>query len=105
MFLKSKNSLLKGYGLSTEKPANDFERLVGSRAAFPEGHTKAVELFQLESDSDAELETAARDDIDYRDIFSEAYGVVEGIRSMPDAMRIRLVRAAIAAATGKIEGR
>src|SRR6202047_533509 len=50
---------LVGNRLSTEKTPNDVERLVGSRPAFPEGHTKAVELFQLEADPDAELEAAA----------------------------------------------
>jgi len=50
---------LVGNRLSTEKTPNDVERFVGSRSAFFERHTKAVELFQLETDSDAELETAA----------------------------------------------
>src|SRR6266851_8954138 len=45
--------------LSTEKTPNDVERLVGSRSAFFERHAKAVELFQLKADPDAELKTAA----------------------------------------------
>src|SRR5271155_5003249 len=50
---------LVGHRLSTEKTPNDVERLVGSRPTFPEGHTKAVELFQLKADPDAELKAAA----------------------------------------------
>src|SRR5438128_1464453 len=50
---------LVGDRLSTEKTPNDVERLVGSRPAFPEGDTKAVEFFQLKADPDAELKTAA----------------------------------------------
>src|SRR6267378_1471256 len=49
---------LVGDRLSTEKTPNDVERLVGSRPALPDGHTKAVELFQLKADPDAELKTA-----------------------------------------------
>src|SRR6266851_5391981 len=48
-----------GDRLSTEKTPNDVERLVGSRSAFFERHTETFELFQLETDSDAELETPA----------------------------------------------
>src|SRR5208282_3106036 len=69
---------LVGNRLSAEKTPNDVQRLVGSRPAFPEGHTKAVELFVLKADPDAELKAPAGDDIDHRDIFSDAYGIVEG---------------------------
>ena len=68
---------LKGDGLSGEKTTNDFERLVGSRAAFLERHAEAVELFVLEANSDAELETTAGDHIDYCDILGQAYGIVK----------------------------
>ena len=50
---------LVGDRLSTEETPNDVERLIGSRRAFPQGHTKAVEPLQLKADPDADLKAAA----------------------------------------------
>jgi hypothetical protein len=96
---------LEGDGLAGKGTANDFERLVGARAALLRRYAEARKLFAFKADSDAKLETAARYDIDRRDVLGETYRIVKGIKSTPDAMRIRSVRAAIAAAAGKIEGR
>jgi hypothetical protein len=50
---------LEGDGLPSKSATNYFEGLVGSRSAFFERNTETFELFQLETDSDAELETPA----------------------------------------------
>src|SRR6266404_6944671 len=69
---------LEGNSLSAQETTYDFERLISPCAALFERGTEAVELLVLEADPDAELKAAARDDIDYRNIFSEAHGIVEG---------------------------
>ena len=51
--------------------------MVGARAALLGGHAETRELFTFEADPDTKLETAARDDINGRDILGEAYGIVK----------------------------
>src|SRR5437016_3597988 len=68
---------LHGDGLSIEKTADDPQRLVGTRPALVEGYAEAFEFLELVASADSDLETAARNDVDYRDILGEAYGVVE----------------------------
>jgi hypothetical protein len=76
-FWKVEELALEGDGLSGKSPAHYFERLVGSRAALFERHTKPFELFPLEADAGAELETAPGDDIDCRDILGKADRIVK----------------------------
>src|SRR5271166_6091065 len=68
---------LEGDGLSGKRAPNYFEGLVGSRPALLERHTKTFELFPLEADAGAELETTAGDHIDCRNILGKAYGIVK----------------------------
>src|SRR5260370_3975397 len=68
---------LEGDGLSSKSAANYVEGLVGSRSALLVRHNETFELFQLEADPSAELETTAGDDVDCRDIFGKAYGIVK----------------------------
>ena len=55
-------------GAATDMPA---------RAALFERHTETFELFPLEADPSAELETAAGDHIDGGNLLGEAYGIVK----------------------------
>jgi hypothetical protein len=79
--------------------------MVGAFATLLGRHAEAFELLPFEADTDAEFEAAPRNNIDRCDILGEAYRIVKRLRSTSDAMRIRSVRAAIAAAAGRIEGK
>src|SRR5579862_1392685 len=68
---------LEGDVLPRQSATNDLEGLVGTRSAFLEGHSEAVELFVFEADADSELETAAGDDIDYCNVLRQAHGIVK----------------------------
>src|SRR5689334_8451067 len=74
---ESENALLKGDGFARESSADDVERLVGARAALLGGHAEARKLFTFEADPDTKFETAARDDINGRNILGKAYRIVE----------------------------
>src|SRR6202023_1457865 len=68
---------LEGDGLSVKRASNYVEGLVGSRAPLFERHPETFELFPLEADPGAELETTAGDHIDCRYILGKAYGIVK----------------------------
>src|ERR1700722_5839922 len=68
---------LEGDGLSAEKPTNGFEGLICSPTALLQRHPQTFELFVVEADSDAELETPAGDHIDYSNVLSKAYWIVK----------------------------
>jgi hypothetical protein len=52
--------------------------LIGSRSTLLERHAEAVKLFQLETDSDTELETTTGGNINYRDILRQMHRIVKG---------------------------
>ena len=74
---------LEGDGFAGQRPPDDLEGLVGSRSTFLDGHAEAFELFLLEADADAELEPAARNDVDDGDVFGEAYRTALNDASRP----------------------
>jgi hypothetical protein len=96
---------LEGNGLSNESAANQFEGLVGSHAALFERHAETFELFPLEAEAGAELEATARDEINRRDILCKAHGIVKRHQEHSGYDADPAGRAAIAAATSRIEGR
>jgi hypothetical protein len=79
--------------------------LIGSRPTLLERNAEALELFQFETNFDTQLEPAARDDIDYRDILRETHRIVKGHQEHSGCDADTLRAGSDAAATGRIDGR
>src|ERR1700730_1563880 len=81
--LKVEELALEGDGLSGKGTANDFERLVGARAALLGRHAETLKLFAFEADPDAKLEAAAGDHINGRNILGKADRIVKRHQQHP----------------------
>ena len=68
---------LKRQGLALPQATDDFEPLVGARAAFLARNAEALELLDLVADAHAQLEPAAGDDVHGRRVFSQPHRVVK----------------------------
>ena len=75
--LKVEKIAREGDGLAGKSAADDFERLVGARAALLGGHAEARKFFAFKADPDTELETAAQDDINGRNILGKSDRIVK----------------------------
>src|SRR5580704_13476986 len=75
--LKVEELALEGDGLSGESAADDFEGLVGARAALPGRHAETLKLFAFEADPDAKLEATAGDHINGCNVLGKADRIVK----------------------------
>src|SRR6267378_473826 len=81
--LEVKELAFEGDGLSGESAADDFEGLVGARAALLGRHAEAGKLFPLKADPDAKLEATAGDHINGRDVLGKADRIVKRHQEHP----------------------
>jgi len=101
-----KELALEGERLAIQQSSDYLERLISTCTSFAERNTEALELFDLVADPNPKLEAPAPKIASTTAISSASRtGLWNGISSTPSGIRIRFVRAAIAAAAGSIEGR
>src|SRR6266404_4447277 len=81
--LKVEELALEGDGLSGESATDDFEGLVGARAALLRRHAETLKLFAFEADPDAKLEATAGDHINGRNVLGKADRIVKRHQQHP----------------------
>src|SRR5580704_2953940 len=81
--LKVEELALEGDGLAGKGTADDFEGLVGARAALLGRHAETLKLFALEADPNAKLEATAGDHINGRNVLGQADRIVQRHQQHP----------------------